>query len=205
MPTKRYDSLDPERKRSLMAAAAGEFAANGYEGASFNRIIERAGTSKGGLYYYFEDKADLYAAVIRDALTRFMAQFPDLPPVQDVESYWAAVRAFSRGALQYYAKDPHIAGLIRSLAAGGLAAVPVAEIRATYVSWFAALVEAGQGLGAVRTDLPVSLQIAVATSVSEGFDVWLADNVDQLDDTDLDRLSATITDLYRRMASPLEG
>ncbi|MEZ4238852.1 MAG: TetR/AcrR family transcriptional regulator [Myxococcota bacterium] len=195
-PRSRAQGHPPRGRRRRVAA-------HGYDGASANRIVERAHTSKGSLYYYFEDKADLYGTVIREALTRFMAHCGDLPPVRDPASYWDAIRAFSRGALAYYRGDPHIAGLVRSLATGGgLSVVSVAEVRATYHAWFAALVEAGQALGAVRTDLPVSLQIAVATAVSEAFDVWLVDNLATLDEADLDRLSHTITDLYRRMAAP---
>ena len=34
--------------------------AHGFENASLNRIIKKAGISKGAMYYYFDDKMDLY-------------------------------------------------------------------------------------------------------------------------------------------------
>jgi AcrR family transcriptional regulator len=204
LPTKRFDTLDPERKRVLLEAAAAEFAAHGYEAASFNRIIERAGTSKGAIYYYFEDKADLYATVVRDAVTRFVASCGPLPPVTDVDSFWEAVGGLGRTAMAYYRQDPHIAGLLRSLGSDGLAVAPVAELRALSDAWFQALLQTGQALGAVRTDLPVGLMLSVARSVSEGFDLWVADHLAELSDAELDRLSLKITDLYRRMAAPEE-
>ncbi len=40
------------------------FVAHGYVGASLNRILDDAGISKGAAYYYFDDKADLYATAI---------------------------------------------------------------------------------------------------------------------------------------------
>jgi AcrR family transcriptional regulator len=204
VPTKRFDSLDPDRKRLLLEAAAAEFAAHGYEAASFNRIIERAGTSKGAIYYYFEDKADLYATVVRDAVARLVASCGPLPPVTDAASFWEAVGELGRMGMAYYRQDPHIAGLLRSLGSDGLAVAPLTELRAMSEAWFQGLMQVGQAMGAVRTDLPVGLMLAVARSVSEGFDLWVVEHLAELSDAELDTLSAKITDLYRRMAAPEE-
>ncbi|MEQ1504632.1 MAG: TetR/AcrR family transcriptional regulator [Myxococcota bacterium] len=202
MPTRRWDSLDADRKAALLAAAAAEFAAHGYVAASFARILARAGTSKGAVYYYFEDKADLYATVVTDTIGRFVAHCGAPPAVTDAASFWDAVAAMTRRAMRYYRIDPHIAGVIRSLATDGLAVAPVAEIRAFSDRWFGALVEVGQALGAVRADLPPGLLLSIATGMSQGVDVWLADHVAALDDDALDAIAAEVTDLYRRMAAP---
>ncbi|MGH7620186.1 MAG: TetR family transcriptional regulator, partial [Gemmatimonadaceae bacterium] len=53
MVNDRFDNLDPDKQQRLFEAAADEFADHGFESASLNRIIERAGMSKGSLYYYF--------------------------------------------------------------------------------------------------------------------------------------------------------
>ena len=84
MPTKRFHNLDPDKRAAFLEAAAEEFATHGYTGASLNRIIERAGTSKGAMYYYFEDKADLYATVVRDTVSRFVAWCGLPGPIQRV-------------------------------------------------------------------------------------------------------------------------
>lgn len=204
MPTKRFDTLEPDRQAHLLDAAAAEFAAHGFEAASFNRIIERAGTSKGAIYYYFEDKADLYATVVRDAVVRFVAYCGPPEPVTDIASFWESIERLSRASIRYYRKDPHIAGIIRSIGRDGLSVAPVAEIRAMTGAWFAALVVSGQAVGAVRTDLPMGLMLGIGVGVSDGFDLWLADHVEHLSDPEIDSLAAQITNLYRRMATPEE-
>ena len=78
MPRPRFERLDPERRGAVLDAAATEFAARGYDGASYNRIIERSGVSKGAMYYYFEDKADLYATVLGHALEGLGERIGDL-------------------------------------------------------------------------------------------------------------------------------
>jgi AcrR family transcriptional regulator len=63
MPRPRYENIDPLKKSKLLEAAMKEFAANGYELASINRILDAAELSKGSFYYYFDDKLDLATTV----------------------------------------------------------------------------------------------------------------------------------------------
>jgi TetR/AcrR family transcriptional regulator len=50
----------------LFAAAATEFAARGFAGASVERIAARAGVNKAMIYYHFHSKAELYRDILRD-------------------------------------------------------------------------------------------------------------------------------------------
>ena len=205
MPTKRFQSLDPARRRAILSAAAAEFSASGFEGASYNRIIERAGTSKGSMYYYFEDKADLYATVVRDAVARFVEACGPIEAVETVEAYWDQVGRLVRSSLHHYRMDPHIAGLVRSLAADGLKAVGLAEIRAVSAGMWLSVVQGGLAVGAIRSDIPLDLAMAVAVGVGEGLDVWLAGHIADQSDDDLEALTLTVVDLYRRLAAPPES
>ena len=79
MARARFQKLSPEKQEAILAAAADEFAERGYGAASLNRIIERAGSSKGSLYYYFDDKADLLRTVVERALAFLRHdQFPEV-------------------------------------------------------------------------------------------------------------------------------
>jgi AcrR family transcriptional regulator len=69
-PRPRFLSLPAERRSAILDAACAELSAHGFEKASTNRIIERAGVSKGALYYYFDDKRDLFLTTLRDANER---------------------------------------------------------------------------------------------------------------------------------------
>lgn len=205
MPTKRFETLDADRQRALLDAAATEFAAHGFEAASLNRILASADMSKGQAYYYFEDKADLYATVLRDVISRFVAVCGPIRPVDSVDAFWAEAERMSLRGLRYWRQDPHVAGLVRSLLRDGLSYAPVVELRALSTAWMGALATTGQAIGAVRADLPLDLLLAVGTAVTEGFDFWLVQHIDELDDPALERLGREMVDLYRRMASPKEG
>lgn len=53
-------NLDKEKKIKIINSAMEEFSKNTYEKASTNRIVEKAGISKGSLFNYFESKKKLY-------------------------------------------------------------------------------------------------------------------------------------------------
>jgi TetR/AcrR family transcriptional regulator len=66
-PTPRKKLRDAEASRAkVVAAAAAEFAARGFDGAKVDAIAARAGVNKAMLYYHFDDKAALYREVVGD-------------------------------------------------------------------------------------------------------------------------------------------
>jgi len=60
MADPRFQRLKEEKRTRIIQGAIEEFARHGYESASANRIVQRAGISKGSLFTYFASKDDLY-------------------------------------------------------------------------------------------------------------------------------------------------
>ena len=63
MPSTQFLNLPEEKQQRIVCASLGEFAAHGYDMASTNRIVQRAGISKGVLFKYFVDKEALFLYV----------------------------------------------------------------------------------------------------------------------------------------------
>src|SRR5438128_6239338 len=57
-----------DTRRRILKAAFGEFYRTGFQGASVNRIVDSAGTTKGALFHHFEDKNDLGYAVVEELI-----------------------------------------------------------------------------------------------------------------------------------------
>src|SRR3712207_210082 len=51
-------------RRALLDAARSLFAERGYHGTAAEEIVRRAGLTRGALYHHFEDKRDLFRAVV---------------------------------------------------------------------------------------------------------------------------------------------
>ena len=63
-----------DSRAALFRAAAGEFAAHGYDRAGTDRIAARARVNKAMLYYHFGSKRDLYLAIVRDMVAALGAR-----------------------------------------------------------------------------------------------------------------------------------
>jgi AcrR family transcriptional regulator len=62
-----------EHSEALLEAALAEFCAEGYQQASINTILQKAGMSKGQFYYHFGNKEGLYLALIEVLIARKVA------------------------------------------------------------------------------------------------------------------------------------
>jgi AcrR family transcriptional regulator len=58
----------PDARTALLDAAGEMFAERGFEGASVDEIAERAGYSKGALYWHFQTKDELFFALMESSV-----------------------------------------------------------------------------------------------------------------------------------------
>jgi AcrR family transcriptional regulator len=70
----RAGSLTPGSRERLLGAAAAEFAARGFAGASVDRIAHAARVNKAMVYYHFESKVALYREILRDMFSAVAAR-----------------------------------------------------------------------------------------------------------------------------------
>ena len=57
---------DSAKRRQILAGARGVFLAQGFDAASMNDIARAAGVSKGTLYVYFDNKEQLFEAIVEE-------------------------------------------------------------------------------------------------------------------------------------------
>ena len=72
-----------EHKQKLLDAALAEFNTYGYEQASINRILDKAGMSKGQFYYHFKNKEGLYFALMELGIEKKLAYFANHNLLED--------------------------------------------------------------------------------------------------------------------------
>jgi AcrR family transcriptional regulator len=174
----RFFKLPQRQQQTIVRAAVDEFAAHGFHDGSLNRVIEAAGVSKGSLYYYFDGKEDLYAYVTRLEFERLFADLgPFHAPVHgEPDDFWAGLERSYVDLMSAFAASPQLAALTRGwLAASGNSALNTAqqEMARVALPWIARTLTAGQELGAIRTDVPSGLLIAVVAGMGQAMDTWL--------------------------------
>ena len=157
MAEPKWQRRADERPREICAAALEVFAENGFAAARLDEIARRAGVSKGTLYLYFKDKADLFRAVVHDAIA------PNVEAVTSVMStidapFGQVVRMFLAGFAEREAQLP--VGAIAKIVIGEsrnfpeLARVWHDEVASKAIAALAGFVERAQERGEVRAGNP---------------------------------------------------
>ena len=104
---------DADRSQAtILAAARDEFAEYGLGGARMDRIAERAGLNKRLIYYYFEDKEQLFRAVLEQAYLHIREEERKLK-LLDVKPA-EAIRRLVEFTWNYYLDHPEFLTLLNS-------------------------------------------------------------------------------------------
>jgi TetR/AcrR family acrAB operon transcriptional repressor len=77
--TPKYQKLPEEvRRADILDAARTLFARKGYQGTRVDDVAARAGLTKGGVYFHFKNKQELFQAVINDRVEKLGSYLDDL-------------------------------------------------------------------------------------------------------------------------------
>jgi AcrR family transcriptional regulator len=157
---------DADRSQAtILAAARDEFAEHGLGGARMDRIAERAGLNKRLIYYYFEDKEQLFRAVLEQAYLHIREEerklhLLDLRPVD-------AVRRLVEFTWNYYLAHPEFLTLLNSAnlhrARHLEESKKAREMNSPLIDMLAEILERGRKDGSFRGGVdPLQLYVSIA-------------------------------------------
>lgn len=210
MPTGTWERLPEARRAAVVAAAEAEFAARGFSGGSLNTICQQAGVSKGSLFQYFADKADMYVHLADRASVRIRSAMESAITKLDWDNdFFTAMEALVETWVRYFYDHP----LDRAMtAAANLEPDPTARtaVRATvnhhYLAVLRPLIESAIATGHLRSDSDVpallSLLVLVLPHVALAPHVQGLDPVLGMADGDRDHAVATAQQLVLTFLSP---
>ncbi|MBB1154667.1 MULTISPECIES: TetR/AcrR family transcriptional regulator [Amycolatopsis] len=210
MPTGTWERLPEKRRAAVLAAAEAEFAARGFSGGSLNTICREAGVSKGSLFQYFTDKADMYVHLAELASVRIRAameaEIAKLPWDKD---FAGALDRLLDAWVRYFYDHP----LERAMTAAAnlepdpVARTPVREaVNSHYLAVLRPLVERAVAAGQLRADTDVEIVLSLLLLVLPH--LALAPHVEGLDpllglvEGDSEHAAATARRLTGAMLGP---
>ncbi len=203
MPLPRYERLAEDKKQKLLRAATAEFVAKGYDGASLNDILSAAELGKSSYYYYFADKEDLYATVIEDVFTRLETNTP-APNFEalDATNFWPTQEVYAVTATEAFVRNPEQVALLAPMRSMWQTMTPrLAHLVEKSRVQYRRVIEIGQRLGCVRTDLGADILIAVAEAADRALDERFL----ILGDLSREKMlahSKVVVDTFRRLLQP---
>lgn len=205
MSSRRFDKLDADRQQRLFDSAAQEFAAHGYDGASLNRILETSGMSKSSLYYYFEDKADLFTTLVERLLAFLLKEIGGLDPnTLSAETYWNTFEELYRRGIAVTEKNAWLirfGGMFYQLRGNPKQGSATNRLFQAVRGWVEKLITHGQALGVVRSDLPLLLLVDTTMALLESLDRWVVAHWTDLSDEEKAQMPSVHIGLFRRLLS----
>jgi AcrR family transcriptional regulator len=116
---KTFENLPIEKKQRILQACIHEFGEHGYDGSSTDRIIKKAGISKGGLYEYISSKEELFLYTVEYTYThlydylkiRIAEEGKQLPA-----DLLDRLKLTADIAIDFYLDHPHFVSLIVRIA-----------------------------------------------------------------------------------------
>ena len=95
----------------ILDAAEQEFSERGFGGASMDRIATQAGIPRTNVHYYFNNKLDLYIAVLTGIVDLWNEAFNQITPEDDPAD---ALSAYIRAKIQYSKSNPRASKIFAS-------------------------------------------------------------------------------------------
>lgn len=175
-------AADPLLRRRLIDAATAEFAESGFAGATLDGIAARAGVTKGGVYFHFAGKEDLFFAVLDHWRERRRRQLQ--APVPGPHGAAAALRGFLASYFSFHFREPAATHLLRVLATElrGRFTARLREDDRQEQRWLRAslrdLLVQGLQDGTIVAEDPASAAFALASAVIGALEQWNTAPVD---------------------------
>jgi AcrR family transcriptional regulator len=165
VPTTTWFRLPEPRRQALLAAAEAEFGAHGFSRGSLNVIARDAGVSKGSLFQYFADKADLCTYLSELASQRIRADVEQVIAQQRwTENFFDALHNTCCYWMSYFAGHPTERALAAAitLELDPVTRAPVrAAVNAHYIAVFRPLLRSAQEAGQLHPEADLEVFLAL--------------------------------------------
>ena len=170
--TERFDRLEPGLRDRILDAAAGEFFRFGFQAASMNRLVERAGISKGALFKYFGTKAGLFSFIYRVALDEVKGSLRRVRDETAGQPFFTRLERVLEAGLDLSTRRPMYAAIYYRVIYTGDSPHSreiLEEIQGISRKFLASLVEEGIENGDLRQDLHPQRAAFIIQSVLDRF------------------------------------
>lgn len=169
-PQKTFFSLAAEKQERLLKVATEEFATQGYQKASINRIVEKLGIAKGSLYQYFRNKEHLFLFIFSQGI--YLAKKILKPIKEEKGDVFFKIKTSLKAGIEFIKKHPHIFHIYLKILFEDK--VPVREnllkaIRFYSRDYLLPILEEGKRKGEIREDIDLEMAAFMLDAMIERF------------------------------------
>ena len=167
-----FQNLPPDKQERVLTAALTEFADQGYQGASLNRMVAQAGIAKGSLYQYFPNKEGIFQYIFQYALKMVRRTLTTVKEETLEENFFVRLEKSLLAGVAFSREHPRIFSLYLKIQFDRN--VPfreefLAAVRRHATEYFASLVRQAQRRGELRPGVPRDAVLFLLDAVFDRF------------------------------------
>jgi AcrR family transcriptional regulator len=152
-----FRHLPPDKQARVLDAALAEFADQGYQAASLNRVVAQAGIAKGSLYQYFPNKEGIFHYLFQYALKLVRRTLTAVKEETIEENFFVRLEKSLLAGVAFSRAHPRIFSLYLKIQFDNN--VPfrgefLAAVRRHAAEYFASLVRQAHSRGELRPGIP---------------------------------------------------
>jgi AcrR family transcriptional regulator len=152
-----FRHLPADKQERVLDAALAEFAEQGYQAASLNRVVAQAGIAKGSLYQYFPNKEGIFNYIFQQALQRVRRTLTSVKEETLEENFFIRLEKSLLAGVRFSREHPKIFSLYLKIQFDKN--VPfreefLAAVRRYATEYFASLVRRARARGELRPGVP---------------------------------------------------
>jgi TetR/AcrR family transcriptional regulator len=167
-----FRHLPPDKQERVLTAALAEFADQGYQAASLNRLVAQAGIAKGSLYQYFPNKEGIFHYIFQYALKMVRHTLTTIKEATLEENFFVRLEKSLLAGVRFLREHPRIFSLYLKIQLDKN--VPfreefLAAVRRHAAEYFASLVRRAQARGELRPGVPKAAALFLLDAVFDRF------------------------------------
>jgi|LGVF01.2.fsa_nt_gb AcrR family transcriptional regulator len=191
MPNTRFNKLDKEKQNLIIRTALEEFSAKNFDQASINQISKKAGLSAGNLYYYFENKEDLYMTVVDYVVNQLKLELSGYSESLTQGAFWDIIKEWLLKRVMISINDKAIGNFFNKLfeynTSGDINSVEK-RVNEKVRSEFRTIFDIGISKGAIRNDLPMDFLFTLHLNLVITTNKWISANWDKFEGVDTNNI-----------------
>ena len=191
MPNSRFSKLEEEKQNLIIRTALEEFSAKNFDQASINQISKKAGLSAGNLYYYFENKEDLYMTVVDYVVNKLKFEHNGFSKPLKQGAFWDIIKEWLLKRVMISINDKAIGNFFNKLfeynTSDDINSVEK-RVNEKVRSEFRMIFDIGVSKGAIRNDLPMDFLFTLHLNLVITTHKWISANWDKFEGVDTNNI-----------------
>ena len=167
-----FRQLPPDKQERVLDAALAEFAEQGYQAASLNRLVAQAGIAKGSLYQYFPNKEGVFRHIFQFALKQVRRTLTTVKDETQEEGLFVRLEKSLLAGVGFLREHPRIFSLYLKIQVDKnmpFRAEFLATVRRHAAEYFASLVRRAKARGELRPGVPEAAVLFLLDALFDRF------------------------------------